>query len=115
MEERQERIQEIEEQIAQLKEERMKLKQMESKSFVGMKQYFAEKVDAEFSSGKTSMRLLHGHRKDAWDSMRKLAMCSVIGDDMFKHFMDYSDEEYTKARIFLKKLIDFYVENAENP
>lgn len=117
MEDRTNRIHEIEEQIALLKEERTKLKQMESKNFTDLRQVFAEKLGAEFSAGKHQTRLIGGHREDAWNAMRKLSLYSVIGDEDRRHkdLRNLSDGEYARARKFLVKLIDFYMENAENP
>ena len=116
MEERKQRIQEIEDQIAQLKEEQTKLKQLESKSFTDLRQVFAERLGAQFSAGKHKVRLISGHREDAWNAMRKLSLCSVVGDDdNYRDVRFLSDEKYAEARAFLTKLLDFYMENATNP
>ena len=112
MEEKNERIQEIERQIALLKAEKAQLNGA-TDSFADIKDYFAERLGSEdrYTSG---VRHLCGRRNEAWDHLRRLSICGVCGSGR-KYVKDLTMEEWKNSRELLKKLIDFYVENAENP
>ena len=109
--EKNERIQEIERQIALLKAEKAQLNGS-TDSFEDLKDYFAEKLGIE-SRYRSGTRCLFGKQHEAWDYLRKLSICGVCGGG--KKVKDLEMEEWKKSRELLKKLIDFYVENAENP
>lgn len=113
MEDKNERIQEIEKQIALLKAEKAQLNGAMN-SFADLKDYFAEMLGSE-DRYRSGVRHLCGRRNEAWDLLRRLSICGVCGSNSRKYVKDLTMEEWKKSRELLKKLIDFYVENAENP
>lgn len=110
--EKNERIQEIERQIAILKAEKAQLNGS-TNSFADLMDYFAVKT-GNTSISRGGAHVLYGRQHEAWDHLRKLSVCSVCGGEN-KKLKDLSFDEWEKARKFCKELIDFYVENAEAP
>ena len=110
--EKNERIQEIERQIALLKAEKAQLNGS-TDSFADLKDYFAVKT-GNTSTSRGGAHILYGKQHEAWDYLRKLSICSVCGGEN-KKLKDLSIDEWEKARKMCKELIDFYVDNAEAP
>ena len=108
-----ERVQEIDRQIALLRAEKAQLNGA-NVSLCDLKDYFAKKAGEE-SINACGTYLICGKRHEAWDCLRRLAICGVCGGETRKYVKNLTMDEWQKTRELLKKMIDFYVENAENP
>ena len=105
-EDREKRIKELENQISKLKCQVNVLKGG-TNCYDDLRDYFCKKIGCPDNN-----HILVRQRQEAWNHLRKLAICSVAGDDkLIKHL---TFEEWDKSRDFLKLLIDFYAENAPN-
>ena len=104
---REKQIEELEKEIAKLKCHVNVLKGG-TNCYDDLRDYFCKKVGCPDYN-----HILIRQRQNAWNHLRKLAICSVCNDD--KLIKELTVEEWDKSRDFLKLLIDFYVENAPNP
>ena len=97
-------IKNLEEQIAQLKCQ-VNILKGGTNCYDDLKDYFCQKCGMPDSN-----HILIRQRQSAWNYLRKLAVCSVCGED--KLLKDLTVEEWDESRVFLRKLIDWYTENA---
>ena len=100
-----ERIQEIDKQIALLKAEKAQLNGS-TDSFADLKDYFAVQLG---NTGVTrgGAHVLYGRQHEAWEHLRKLSIYMVC--DNHTKIKDLSIEDWKKSRIVLKALVDYYV------
>lgn len=110
--EKKERLQEIEDQIALLRAEKAQLNGS-TDSFSDLKDYFAVQC-GNTSISRGGAHILYGREHDAWEHLRKLSICVVCGGEN-KKLKDLDFEEWARARRICRKLIDIYVGLKEIP
>lgn len=74
-----ERVQEIDRQIALLRAEKAQLNGAAT-SLCDLKEYFGNKVGEEFYTAGGTYNLI-AKRHEAWDCLRRLAICGVCGGE----------------------------------